>query len=309
MPDSIFPASEVIAHPEILAALTPPAKLAVCGDPIAHSRSPKMHNAALQAAQIAQQYVAIHATEEEFPRVVETLAASGWTGANVTIPHKYAAAKLSQEVDEYAGLVGAVNTLVFEDGRISGFNTDGPGLIRAIREEFYVDLRDLRVLLLGAGGGAGRAIACQCALEACERLVLVNRTFDKVRDLSRELAPKFRSDRLVGPAERCLAIPWETEALREQIAQSDLIINASSIGMKRTDPPALPASLLTPNLLIYDTVYAHGRTRLLEEAQSVGARGANGLSMLLHQGALSWEIWFNRAAPLEAMRQALLASS
>lgn len=309
MSDQLVTAQNFLAHPEVLTTASPPVRLAVLGDPVAHSRSPAMHNAALAALGLEFRYVAIHASAEEFPTVVQTMARAGWIGANVTIPHKYAAATVCSTVEPYAKMVGAVNTLVFESGEISGFNTDGPGLVRAIREEFYVDLRDLRVLLLGAGGGAGRAIACQCALEACERLVLVNRTFEKARALAQELAPRFRSDRLLGPSDRCLAIPWETNALREQIAQSDLIINATSIGMKRTDPPALTGNLLTPNLLIYDTVYSTARTRLLEEAQSVGARGANGLSMLLHQGALSFEIWFNRSAPLEAMRKVLLAPS
>lgn len=304
-----YPARDFLDSPQSLAALQPPAGIAVLGDPVAHSLSPLMHNAALAASGIPLQYIAIHASPDEFPNVVKALVAANWVGANVTIPHKYAAAGLCERIEDYARLVGAVNTLVVEDGNLVGFNTDGPGLVRAIREEFYVDLKDLRVLLLGAGGGAGRAIACQCALEGCERLVLVNRTVEKARALADELAPKFRNDRLLGPADRCLAIPWETAPLREQIAQSDIIINATSIGMKRTDPPAVSASLLTPNLLVYDTVYSTPRTRLIEEAQSAGARTANGLSMLLHQGALSFEIWFNRSAPLEAMRQALIGDA
>lgn len=305
MADSLFTAEDLTTRPEAFQKLTPPATVGVFGDPVAHSLSPLMHNAALAACGLEAQYVAIHATAAEFPDAAAALGRAGWVGANVTIPHKYAARQICREVDDYAGLVGAVNTLVVDESGLVGFNTDGPGLVRAIREEFYVDLRDLRVLLLGAGGGAGRAIACQCALEGCERLLLVNRTFEKARALAGELEPRFRSARLLGPTDRCFAIPWEEKFLREEIAQSDLIINATSIGMKRTDPPALPSSFLTPNLLVYDTVYAMARTRLLEEAANAGARGANGLSMLLHQGALSFEIWFNRSAPLEAMRQAL----
>jgi shikimate dehydrogenase len=195
-----------------------------------------------------------------------------------------------------------------EGDRLLGFNTDGPGLVRAIREEFSVDLRDLRVLLLGAAGGAGRAIAVQCAQESCERLVLANRTLEKAQALQRELASDFRSDRLVGPADRLVAIPLEERALREQLTMSDIVINASSVGMKRTDPPIIPAHLLSPHLMVYDTVYASGRSRLLEDAASAGARTANGLSMLLHQGALSFEIWFNRPAPLDVMRRALMSA-
>ena len=138
------------------------------------------------------------------------------------------------EAEDYARKSGAVNTVVVEGEKLVGFNTDGPGLLRALREEFYVDLRDLRVMLLGAGGGAGRSIAMQCALESCERLVLVNRTFEKAQILAQELSSYFRSDRLVGPAERLEAIPHEERALREQLAKTDLVINATSIGMKRS---------------------------------------------------------------------------
>jgi shikimate dehydrogenase len=237
------------------------------------------------------------------------LPAAGFLGANVTFPLKAIALASVDRADDFARRAGAVNTLVVEGNTLAGFNTDGPGFVRAIREDFLVDLRDLRVVLLGAGGGAGRAIAVQCAMESCERLVLVNRTFEKARLLAEELSSSFRSDRLVGPVERILAIPFEEQALREQLAHADLVINATSVGMKRSDPPLIPPSLLTPNLMVYDAVYAAGASRLIEDAAAAGARTANGLSMLLHQGALAFEIWFNRPAPLETMRRALLGIS
>ncbi len=233
------------------------------------------------------------------------LPAAGFLGTNVTIPHKAAALEAVDEADDYARRSGSVNTVVVEGDRLVGFNTDGPGLVRAIREEFQVDLRDLRVVLLGAGGGAGRAIAVQCAMEGCERLVLANRTPEKTKPLIKDLAGFFRTDRLVGPADRLLAVPLEGPLLQEQLNHADLVINATSLGMRRTDPPVLPASWITPNLMVYDTVYAGGTSRLLEDAAAAGARTANGLSMLLHQGALSFEIWFNRPAPMEVMRASI----
>jgi len=201
-----------------------------------------------------------------------------------------------------------VNTIVVVGEKLHGFNTDGPGLVRAIREEFGVDVRDLRVVLLGAGGGAGRAIAVQCAQERCERLVLVNRSLEKIESLKKDLAPLFQSEHLAGPVERLVAIPFEDEALRHELENADILINATSLGMSRLDPPVISPSLLTPNLLIYDTVYSGGMSRLIEDASAAGARCANGLGMLLHQGALSFEIWFNHTAPLEVMRRALLST-
>jgi len=301
----VYHLADLVGGTPAFAALQPPARLAVMGDPVAHSLSPSFQNAALQAAGIAAQYVRLQITPEEFPTALRALRDACFLGTNVTIPHKGAALAAVDEADDYARRSGAVNTVVVRDGRLLGFNTDGPGLARALREEFSVDLRDLRVLILGAGGGAGRAIAVQCARERCERLVLVNRTQEKVQALAEELAPDFRGDRLVGPIGRLEAIPWEPDALRAQLAHTDLVINASSLGMRRTDPALIPAALLTPNLMVYDTVYAGGVSRLLEDAAAAGARGANGLSMLLHQGALSFEIWFDRAAPIAAMRAAL----
>lgn len=302
---STYTARQLIEEPQLFQALQPPAKLCVFGDPIAHSISPQLHNAALKSCKIDAQYVRIHATAEEFPAALRALAPAGFIGANVTIPHKLTALETCDYVDDRAHAMGAVNTVLVEDGKLRGFNTDGEGLVRAIRDEFYVDLRDLRVVVLGAGGGAGRAISVQCAFERCERLVLINRTLEKAEALAKELLPRFTSDRLLGPTDRCFAAPWDEETLATQIANADLLINATSIGMRRSDSSVVPASLLTANLLVYDTVYATGQSKLLEDAANVGARGANGLSMLLHQGALAFEIWFNRNAPLETMRATL----
>ena len=308
MNDTVYNANQLITDGRSFEKLDPPARLSVFGDPVSHSRSPLFQNAALRAFDINAQYVKIHVVPDELPAALRALPGAGFLGTNITIPLKTMALENVHQAEDYARKSGAVNTVLVEGDKLVGFNTDGPGLLRALREEFYADLRDLRVLLLGAGGGAGRAIAVQCALESCERLVLVNRTFEKAHMLAQELSSYFRSDRLVGPAERLEAIPYEERALREQLAKTDLVINATSIGMKRSDPRLLPAGLLTPNLMVYDTVYATGKTRLIEDAEAAGARAANGLSMLLHQGALAFEIWFGRAAPLEVMRGALKAA-
>lgn len=301
----IFSAEDFLSNPGKFADFEPPVRLAVIGDPVAHSRSPGFHNAALCFCGIRARYERLHVPPERFDEVLRALPAAGFLGANVTIPHKAAALAGVDEADAYARASGSVNTIVVNGDRLLGFNTDGPGLVRAIREEFSVDLRDLRVVLLGAGGGAGRAIAVQCAMERCERLVLVNRTVEKVQPLAAELAPYFQTEKLSGPAERIVAIPFDDDALQRELENADILINATSLGMKRTDPPVISPALLTANLLVYDTVYAGGTSRLLEDAAAAGARCANGLGMLLHQGALSFEIWFNRAAPLEEMRRAL----
>ncbi|MFZ4681238.1 MAG: shikimate dehydrogenase [Terrimicrobiaceae bacterium] len=305
MIETIYSAADLLNGGEILRALAPPARLSVFGDPVAHSKSPVFHNAGLRAAGIDAQYVKIHVRPEEFQSTLRALPAAGFLGTNVTIPHKAGALAGVDEADDYARKSGAVNTVVVDGGHLVGFNTDGPGLLRAIREEFSADLRDLRVMLLGAGGGAGRAIAVQCAMENCRRLVLVNRTAEKAAALAAELSAFFQR----GPADRILAIPHEEQFLREELARTDLVINATSVGMKQADDPLIPLALLTPNLLVYDTVYSSGTSRLVADARAAGARAANGLSMLLHQGALSFEIWFQRPAPLDVMRAALQSAT
>lgn len=283
----------------------PAIRLAVFGDPVAHSLSPQMHNAALEACGIPARYCRLHIHPEDLPEALRLLPKAGFIGSNFTIPHKAALMTLLDGVDEHATKIGAVNTVVVDGERLSGFNTDGPGLLRAVRAEFGVDLRDLRVMVLGAGGGAGRAISTQCAIENCQRLVLVNRTFEKARTLASELEPYFKGPQVSGPVRRLEAVPWDEKELGRQLANTDLVINATSCGMKRTDPSVLPASILRPHLLVFDTIYTAQLTPLLTDAQSVGARIANGASMLLYQGVLSFEIWFNRAAPVEVMRVAM----
>jgi shikimate dehydrogenase len=288
--------------------VTPPAKLAVFGDPVEHSRSPQLHNPALKACGIDAQYIRIHVRPDELKPALERVRALGFLGVNCTIPHKFAALEAVDVVDDLARRLGAVNTIVFEDGKMLGFNSDGPGFLRALREEFSIDAHDLRILVLGAGGGAGRAVATQCAIEHCERLVLVNRSHEKSLLLASQLASYFQGDRLAGAVERLQAVPWDEKHLAEQLENTDLIVNATSLGMKRADPDLLPSHLLQPHHLVYDMVYSPPRTRLLAEAAANGARTANGLSMLLYQGAISFEHWFNREAPVAAMREGLLAS-
>jgi shikimate dehydrogenase len=285
--------------------LKPPVRLGVSGCPVAHSLSPQIQNAALKEAGIAMAYARFEIAPDELQAALESLAHLDFVGANLTVPHKVAALDLIRELDDSAREIGAINTIKIQDGKLRGFNTDGKGFSRAIREEFAVDLRDLRILVLGAGGAA-RAITRQCAKENCERLVIANRDADKSAALVDQLRSFFAGPRVLGPVARLQSIPLDDGALRFQIANTDLVVNATPLGLNRHDPAPISARLLAPHLMIYDTVYSSGPTALISGAIDAGARAANGLSMLLHQGALAFEIWFDQAAPLAAMRKALL---
>ena len=282
----------------------PPIRLGVLGHPVAHSLSPQMQNAALTESNLKMQYARFDVAPDELRPALELLAESDFIGANLTVPHKIAALELVAEASDDARKIGAINTIKIEAGRLRGFNTDGKGFARAIREEFSVDVRDLRVLLIGAGGVA-RAIAFECAKEDCERLVIASRDPEKATALSKTLQEFFTGPRVLGPVARLQAIGCDEAALRFQIANVDLVVNATPLGLRRGDELPMPARLLAPHLMIYDTVYSSGPTALVSSAMEAGARAVNGLSMLLHQGALAFEIWFDRAAPLDAMRKAL----
>ena len=290
---------------EVASDIDPPIRLGVFGDPVAYSLSPQMQNAALRACEIKAQYARFHIRANELRSALLFLRKLDFVGINLTVPHKIAASTQIDEADESATRTDAVNTIRVRDEKLIASNTDGEGFLRAIRTEFSIDLRDLRVMIIGAGGGTGRAIAWQCGLENCERLVLVNRTLEKANALTEQLRPLFSGPRVLGPSARIEAVAWDESAMRTQLADIDLIVNATSLGMNPNNPAPVPARLIAPHHIVFDCVYEPSKTALLRAAEEAGARGANGLSMLLYQGALSFSIWFNREAPIEAMRQAL----
>ncbi len=278
---------------------TPPARLAVIGDPIGHSRSPQMHNPALQASGIDAQYIRVRVPVGSVAQAFRQFADCGFLGVNITIPHKFEALDAVDVLDPLARQLGAVNTLAIREGKLHGYNSDGPGFLRSVKEAFGTDIQDLRVLIIGAGGGAGRAVAVQSALSGCRQLMLVNRSHEKAEAVAAEIF-------LLGTRAETSVIPWQDDALRAALAKTDLIVNATSLGMKPNDARLLPADALLQRHLVFDMVYrADGRTPLLADAAAAGARTVDGLSLLLHQGAISFEHWFGRPAPLEVMREGL----
>ncbi len=290
---------------EVARDIKPPIRLGVFGDPVAHSLSPQMQNAALGACDINMEYARFHIRPNELRSALMFLRELDFVGINLTVPHKLAAFSQIDETDESATRAGAVNTIHIRNKKLIASNTDGEGFLRAIRAEFLMDLRDLRVMILGAGGGTGRVIAWQCALQNCERLVLVSRTPEKSNALVDRLRSFFTEPRVLGPVARIEAIAWDEMAMRAQLTDIDLIVNTTPLGTNPSDPAPIPSRLLAPHHMVFDCVYGPSKTPLLRAADEAGARGANGLSMLLYQGALSFSVWFNRDAPIDAMRAAL----
>ena len=263
-----------------------------------------MQNAALKSSGLKMRYARFRIAPNELKDALEAKRRLELIGLNLTVPHKVTACSLMDELDGEASAIGAVNTVAVRERRLHGFNTDATGFTRALRAEFSVDLRDLRVLLLGAGGVA-RAIAVQCARAQCERLAVVARDPAKAKELVELVSTAFTGPRVLGPAARLEAVPWQESALRMQIEHTDLVVNATPLGLNPNDPDVLRGPLLQPHLMVFDTVYGARPTPLVRNAREAGARAIDGLPMLLHQGAAAFEIWFGREAPLDEMKKAL----
>ena len=275
-----------------------PACLAVLGWPIAHSASPRMQQAALDEAGIGVRYVRLEVEPGRVGEALGRMRELGFIGCNVTVPHKFEVMAFCDVVDGAAQALGAVNTVSFEAGLTRGSNTDGPGFVRAISDEFGVSLEELKVLIVGAGGGAGQALAAQCVMQGVKRLMLVNRTLEKLWPVV------VRLHRLATGCEIGV-LALEEPVLAEISHAYDLIVNASSVGLRPGEAAVLSAACLRPGQWVYDCVYQSKPTPLLEFAAARGCRTADGRSMLIHQGALAFQQWFPGSNPLAAMRAAL----
>ena len=273
------------------------ARLGVIGNPIAHSKSPQMQQPALDAAGIDARYVRLLANTGAgvFEELLDALAARGFIGVNVTVPFKKRAHDVSVTLDPLATLSGAVNTLVRRTDGWHGYNTDGPGFAQAIEETAHRPLRELRVLIMGACGGAGSALACQCALEGCPTLTLVNRPRPELTQLAGKLAAHT--------AAPVSTLHFDSPGLADAIAQADLVVNATSLGLHEGDAMPVPADSLSPGQLVYDIV-TH-ETALHRAAVARGCTAATGQGMLLWQGAIAFEHWFGLTPDVPAMRRGL----
>ena len=270
----------------------------VFGSPIKHTASPAMHNAAFGAFEMNWAYLAFRVDPQNLRSALRGANDMGVVGINLTIPHKIMALDCIDEVDAEARKLGAVNTVSMEKGKLHGFNTDGYGFLKAIKEDFNLSIRGKQVLVLGAGG-AGRGIAVKCALDGAARVIVANRTTARIEPIAQEIR---------GTKTEFLALKLAAEDIRKVIHEVDLVVNATSVGLQEGDSLGLGADLFSPRLHVYDTIYRPAETELLRVAESAGAKVANGLSMLLHQGAKAFEIWTKRKAPLAVMRRALRAA-
>jgi shikimate dehydrogenase len=270
--------------------------LAIIGNPVSHSKSPIMQNAALQACGLDYIYVPFAVSSGFLGDAVLGLKALGVAGFNVTIPHKTKIISFLDELDETAISAGAVNTVHNVSGRLIGYNTDGEGLIRALMTELEFIPLIKNILLLGAGGAARGALAALCRSGA-GRVHVYNRTYSKAAELISDMATRYFDTELVA-----LTDSSELDAVMPNI---DLVINATSLGMKCDEIPELRLEFLPRFAKVYDMVYNPPVTELLRKSASLGLHGVNGLGMLAAQGELAFTIWTDRTPPTGLMRNIL----
>ncbi len=260
--------------------------VAIIGHPVKHSISPLMHNAAFRHLGLDYVYVAFTVSPGVLGEAVSGVRALGIAGLNVTVPHKQHIMQYLDTIDPEASFMGAVNTVVNRDGKLSGHNTDGRGFMKSL-DEGGIDVSGKRVLVLGAGG-ASRAVS-YCLGEKAGRLYIYNRTAERARRLVEDLSINFNN----------------VEHLPDlgDIGGMDVVVNATSLGLKDSDPPPCDTSMLREGQVAVDLIYRE--TSFLREASAKGLRTLDGTGMLLWQGVLAFELWTGKTPPVEVFREAL----
>lgn len=263
----------------------------VFGCPVGHSQSPAMHNAAFAQMGLDFVYVPFDVHPDNLKAAVTGIRALNMVGVNVTIPHKERVIPFLNWVSDEALQIQSVNTIHLVDGKLRGYSTDGEGLIRAL-EASGKSPSGSKSVILGAGGSA-RAAAAALTLHGAE-VAVANRTFSRALELAETLAVR--------------PIALDSDDAREAILNADLLVNCTSVGMyPKTDDQPIPGEWLHKNLFVFDTIYNPLETRLLAAAKSAGCRTANGVKMLVFQGAISFKIWTGLDPPAEVMEKAVLA--
>ncbi len=269
--------------------------VAILGDPVEHSRSPAMHNAAFTALRLDYVYVALRVPRAELGRAVAGIRALGFAGLNVTVPHKEAVLPLLDRLAPAARAIGAVNTIVCEGDDLVGHNTDAEGFRRAVRKLGFRG-RGRSAVLLGAGGSA-RAVAWALADAGVRQMTILNRNVARASALAREVKAHG------GPAVAVGALDAATAA--DTVGDADLIVNCTSLGLDGKSSPAVAIESTRDRCVFYDLVYGARPTPFVRSALRRGRRAGDGLGMLLEQAGLAFRIWTGRKAPLEVMAAAL----
>lgn len=272
--------------------------LGIIGDPVAHSLSPAMQNAAIIAAGINAVYLPFHVTPPELGDVIAAIRTLGILGVNVTVPHKEAVIPFLDEIDAAAKIIGAVNTIVNRNGRLVGYNTDGIGLLRSLRETFSFQPAGKNIVLLGAGG-ASRAAIVALAEAGAASIVVVNRTLRSAEQLIFEFADRF-------PGCSLRALSLSDEGVPDCLSEAHLLVNSTAVGLHGESFDISIVEHLRADAAFCDMVYASVATPLQQEARRQGLTVMDGRGMLVGQGEEAFLLWFDLAPPDQIMRKQVL---
>lgn len=271
---------------------------AVFGHPIGHSLSPVMHNASFQELGLDAIYLAFDVSPDHLIKVLEGARDMGFGGINLTVPLKEVAFRGISDLDQSAKILGAVNTVRFmEDGSMVGYNTDGNGFMSAISDSFGRGVDGLSILVLGSGG-AGRAVAITSAVNGASHMAITDVDNTRPQKVASEI-------KQYAPNTVVTVVDPSVESRKNAALKADLIIQATPIGMKPDDKPVLNADAFREEHMLFDLVYMYPETGIMKEARKSGAVTANGLGMLMHQGAYAFKIWTGQEAAKDVMMQAL----
>lgn len=269
---------------------------AVIGDPIEHSLSPAIQNAAFNALNLDFVYTAFTVKSSEIGNALVGMRALDIRGLSVTMPHKEAVVPHLDWIDEAAKCLNSVNTINNKEGKLLGYSTDGIGALNALKEN-GADPHGKRVLMLGAGGAA-RVIA-YTLIEEIDELVVLNRTVSEAKKLAETLKRKF--------GKKIGVNSLSPEVIGEKISNSDILLNTTSVGMKpKINQSLIVSDSLKSDLTVMDIVYNPVETQLVKDAKATGAKVVSGVEMLIYQGAAAFEIWTGKRAPVQVMRRAAL---
>lgn len=265
----------------------------IIGDPVEHSLSPAMHNAAFKKTGLDYVYLPFHVTPGNLPAAIGGLKSLGLRGVNVTIPHKVSVIPLLDELEAIAKKIGAVNTVVNDEGYLKGYNTDAAGFLKSLSAK-DIDPSGKKVVILGAGG-VSKAISFILAEQGAD-IEILNRNYNI------EWAQKL-SDNLYHNSKSKILITALSEInLKQALKRAEILINATSVGMSPDiDKTLVPQEFLKPGMVVFDAIYNPVKTKLLKDAEKAGAAVINGLDMLVWQGALAFELWTGIKAPLDTM--------
>lgn len=266
------------------------------GYPLKHSKSPHMHNTSFEALGLDHVYMAFEVQEGHIKEGLDAMRILNAEGCNITMPHKKKVLEYLDDISNDARIIGSVNTVKNDNGKLTGYNTDGRGFVKAL-EENSVEFKGKKIVLAGAGGAA-RAVATQLAYDGAKELVLFNRTLSSAEEIIDNINKNI-------PTCKGIALEMDEEVLKKEIEDAAILVNCTSLGMKATIDQAIISSpeALRKDLFVADIVYDPAQTKLLKMAEQAGCRYMNGLMMMIWQGAIAFKIWTGKDMPVDLIKK------